>query len=115
MIGIAEKTAGASVIDSDRMWHYVEGIGNWPLIRPRHGIGILPGLFLGSGSTPAGSGCGGRCDLAVDTLGILAGTGARPATPTLVELHQQRSPREEDPRLQKPSRSLTTPAATGTR
>jgi predicted oxidoreductase len=43
MIGITEKTAGASVINSDRMWHYVEGIGNWNPIWPLHGIRILPG------------------------------------------------------------------------
>jgi predicted oxidoreductase len=43
MIGIAEKTAGASVINSDRMWHYVEGIANWNPVWPMHGIRILPG------------------------------------------------------------------------
>src|SRR5580693_9266154 len=43
MIGIAEKMAGASVINSDRMWHYVEGIANWNPVWPMHGIRILPG------------------------------------------------------------------------
>jgi predicted oxidoreductase len=43
MIGITEKTAGASVINSDRMWHYVEGITNWNPVWPMHGIRILPG------------------------------------------------------------------------
>ena len=43
MIGIAEKTAGASVINRDRMWHYVEGIENWNPVWPMHGIRILPG------------------------------------------------------------------------
>src|ERR1700722_5758423 len=43
MIGIAEKTAGASVINRDRMWHYVEGIKNWNPVWPMHGIRILPG------------------------------------------------------------------------
>jgi uncharacterized protein len=43
MIGIAEKTAGASVINRDRMWHYVEGIKNWNPVWPTHGIRILPG------------------------------------------------------------------------
>jgi len=43
MIGIAEKTAGASVINRDRMWHYVEGISNWNPVWPLHGIRILPG------------------------------------------------------------------------
>jgi len=42
MIGIAE-TAGAQVINRDRMWHYVEGITNWDPVWPLHGIRILPG------------------------------------------------------------------------
>jgi uncharacterized protein len=42
MIGIAE-TAGAQVINRDRMWHYVEGIVNWDPVWPLHGIRILPG------------------------------------------------------------------------
>jgi uncharacterized protein len=42
MIGVA-KDAGANVINSDRMWHYTEGIENWDPIWPRHGIRILPG------------------------------------------------------------------------
>ncbi|MEH2472991.1 putative oxidoreductase [Nitrobacteraceae bacterium AZCC 2161] len=42
MIGITE-TAGARLINRDRMWHYVEGIQNWNPIWPRHGIRILPG------------------------------------------------------------------------
>ncbi len=42
MLAIAEK-AGASVINRDRMWHYVEGIENWNPIWPDHGIRILPG------------------------------------------------------------------------
>jgi len=43
MIGIAEQTAGAAVINADRMWHYVEGIENWDPAWPLHGIRILPG------------------------------------------------------------------------
>ena len=35
--------AGGSVINSDRMWHYTEGITNYDPIWPRHGIRILPG------------------------------------------------------------------------
>jgi uncharacterized protein len=35
--------AGAAVINSDRMWHYTEGIQNWDPIWPLHGIRILPG------------------------------------------------------------------------
>ncbi|MFJ2114316.1 FAD-binding dehydrogenase [Streptomyces sp. NPDC087850] len=42
MLGIAEK-AGAHHINSDRMWHYTEGIENWNPIWARHGIRILPG------------------------------------------------------------------------
>jgi predicted oxidoreductase len=41
MLAIAEQ-AGASVIGSDRMWHYVEGIRNWDPIWSHHGIRILP-------------------------------------------------------------------------
>lgn len=36
-------SAGAHVINGDRMWHYVEGIQNWNPIWPNHGIRILPG------------------------------------------------------------------------
>ncbi|MEO8814330.1 MAG: FAD-binding dehydrogenase [Mycobacterium sp.] len=42
MIGIAE-TAGARVINRDRMWHYTEGITNYDPIWPSHGIRIIPG------------------------------------------------------------------------
>lgn len=42
MIGMVE-TAGGSVINRDRMWHYTEGIENWRPIWSRHGIRILPG------------------------------------------------------------------------
>lgn len=42
MLSISE-TAGARVINRDRMWHYVEGLENWNSIWPRHGIRILPG------------------------------------------------------------------------
>lgn len=41
MMGISE-TAGAHVINSDRMWHYTEGITNYDPIWPDHGIRILP-------------------------------------------------------------------------
>ena len=36
-------TAGARLINGDRMWHYVEGIRNWDPVWPGHGIRILPG------------------------------------------------------------------------
>ena len=42
MLAISEA-AGASIINPDRMWHYVEGIRNWDPIWSRHGIRILPG------------------------------------------------------------------------
>jgi uncharacterized protein len=42
MIEIAQS-AGANVINPDRMWHYVEGIQNWNPIWTLHGIRILPG------------------------------------------------------------------------
>jgi predicted oxidoreductase len=42
MLGVAES-AGARVINRDRMWHYVEGVANWNPIWPDHGIRILPG------------------------------------------------------------------------
>jgi predicted oxidoreductase len=42
MIGIS-RSAGARVINEDRMWHYVEGLRNWNPIWDNHGIRILPG------------------------------------------------------------------------
>ncbi|HEX4686364.1 MAG TPA: FAD-binding dehydrogenase [Nocardioides sp.] len=42
MIGIS-RSAGAHVINEDRMWHYVEGLRNWDPIWENHGIRILPG------------------------------------------------------------------------
>ncbi|KAI1114609.1 FAD binding domain-containing protein [Nemania sp. NC0429] len=41
MIDIAES-AGAHVINRDRMWHYTEGLQNWNPIWPSHGIRVLP-------------------------------------------------------------------------
>ena len=37
------QDAGAHVINSDRMWHYTEGITNYDPVWPSHGIRILPG------------------------------------------------------------------------
>lgn len=37
------RQAGGSIINSDRMWHYTEGVQNWDPIWPKHGIRILPG------------------------------------------------------------------------
>jgi predicted oxidoreductase len=42
MLQITED-AGATVINPDRMWHYVEGVRNWDPIWQNHGIRILPG------------------------------------------------------------------------
>ncbi len=42
MLAITES-AGGTIINRDRMWHYVEGIQNWNPIWPDHGIRILPG------------------------------------------------------------------------
>jgi predicted oxidoreductase len=42
MLGVT-ATAGARVINPDRMWHYTEGVINWNPIWSRHGIRILPG------------------------------------------------------------------------
>jgi predicted oxidoreductase len=41
MLDIA-GTAGARLVNRDRMWHYTEGIRNWDPIWPGHGIRILP-------------------------------------------------------------------------
>jgi predicted oxidoreductase len=37
------REAGAATINTDRMWHYTEGLRNWDPIWPDHGIRILPG------------------------------------------------------------------------
>jgi len=37
------ESAGAEVINPDRMWHYTEGLRNWDPIWENHGIRILPG------------------------------------------------------------------------
>jgi uncharacterized protein len=42
MLEITES-AGASVVNRDRMWHYTEGVTNWDPIWPHHGIRIIPG------------------------------------------------------------------------
>src|SRR4051794_9857708 len=39
----ATEAAGASVVNSDRMWHYTEGVANHSPVWDRHGIRILPG------------------------------------------------------------------------
>ncbi|WP_066042784.1 FAD-binding dehydrogenase [Herbiconiux solani] len=42
MLGISER-AGARLVNTDRMWHYTEGITNFDPVWPLHGIRILPG------------------------------------------------------------------------
>lgn len=42
MIEISQR-AGAHLINTDRMWHYPEGMQNWDSIWPTHGIRIIPG------------------------------------------------------------------------
>lgn len=42
MLDIA-RSAGAVTINTDRMWHYTEGLRNFAPIWPNHGIRILPG------------------------------------------------------------------------
>jgi len=42
MLGIT-AAGGGNVINSDRMWHYTEGLRNWDPIWANHGIRILPG------------------------------------------------------------------------
>ena len=42
MLAITEA-AGGTVINRDRMWHYVEGIKNWNPIWTDHAIRIIPG------------------------------------------------------------------------
>jgi len=42
MLAITES-AGGTIINRDRMWHYVEGVKNWNPIWTDHAIRILPG------------------------------------------------------------------------
>src|SRR5689334_3008300 len=42
MLAITES-AGGTIINRDRMWHYTEGLHNWNPIWTGHGIRILPG------------------------------------------------------------------------
>lgn len=42
MLGISQE-AGATLVNRDRMWHYVEGIQNHTPVWADHGIRILPG------------------------------------------------------------------------
>jgi uncharacterized protein len=42
MLGIAED-AGGSIVNRDRMWHYIDGVHNWDPIWPHHAIRIIAG------------------------------------------------------------------------
>ena len=64
------QSAGARVINPDRMWHYVEGLRNWDPIWENHGIRILPGpssLWLDA----TGRRLPAPCYPGFDTLGTL--------------------------------------------
>lgn len=69
MLAISES-AGAQLINRDRMWHYTEGLQNWNPIWPNHGIRILPGpssLWLDA----RGNRLPAPCFPGFDTLGTL--------------------------------------------
>lgn len=64
-------SAGARMINQDRMWHYTEGLRNWNPIWPNHGIRVLPGpssLWL----NPMGERLPFPYYPGADTLGTLA-------------------------------------------
>lgn len=69
MLSITAST-GAHIINSDRMWHYTEGLHNWDPIWSNHGIRILPGP-----SSLWFDACGNRLPVPLfpgfDTLGTL--------------------------------------------
>jgi uncharacterized protein len=71
----ATENAGASVVNSDRMWHYTEGIANHSPVWADHGIRILPGP-----SSMWFDATGKRLPVPLfpgfDTLGTLAHIGA---------------------------------------
>lgn len=65
------ESAGAEIINPDRMWHYCEGVRNWDPIWENHGIRILPGpssLWLSA----TGERFGAPALPGFDTLGTLA-------------------------------------------
>jgi uncharacterized protein len=101
----ATAAAGASVVNSDRMWHYTEGITNHSPVWARHGIRILPGpssLWLDA--------TGSRLPVPLfpgfDTLGTLAHIGTTGyehtwfvATKKIVEKEFALSGSEQNPDL----------------
>jgi predicted oxidoreductase len=42
MLAITER-AGGAIVNSDRMWHYTEGLHNWDPIWPDHAVRVIPG------------------------------------------------------------------------
>jgi predicted oxidoreductase len=69
MLGIT-AAAGGNIINSDRMWHYTEGLHNWDPVWADHGIRILPGpssLWLDA----EGNRLPAPCFPGFDTLGTL--------------------------------------------
>jgi predicted oxidoreductase len=61
---------GGNIINSDRMWHYTEGLHNWEPVWANHGIRILPGpssLWLDA----EGNRLPAPCFPGFDTLGTL--------------------------------------------
>ncbi|OHU55718.1 FAD-binding dehydrogenase [Mycobacteroides chelonae] len=76
MLAISES-AGASIVNRDRMWHYTEGIRNWDPIWPDHGIRILPGpssLWLDAFGQRLPAPCLPGFDT-LSTLAHISGTG----------------------------------------
>ncbi|MCA0143525.1 FAD-binding dehydrogenase [Blastococcus sp. LR1] len=101
----ASIAAGASMVNSDRMWHYTEGIANHSPVWAQHGIRILPGpssLWLDA--------TGSRLPVPLfpgfDTLGTLAHIGTTGhehtwfvATKKIVEKEFALSGSEQNPDL----------------
>jgi predicted oxidoreductase len=101
----ASVAAGASMVNSDRMWHYTEGIANHSPVWAQHGIRILPGpssLWLDA--------TGSRLPVPLfpgfDTLGTLAHIGTTGhehtwfvATKKIVEKEFALSGSEQNPDL----------------
>ena len=74
-LDIAE-TAGARLVNRDRMWHYTEGLHNWdPIWAAVQAAGVPISFHVGGGDI--GLSTGGR--LTADDAGAILG-GARPAS-----------------------------------
>lgn len=76
MLAIA-NTAGARLVNEDRMWFYTEGLHNWNSIWPEHGIRVIPGpssLWLDATGKRFGSPAFPGCD-SLATLKSIVATG----------------------------------------